>query len=202
MYLRFKEDIYKDIYTFILTEYKNKDKIKSDTILIYPGLGNDILYFSKAAHELNLKAILVSYDDIDPKITEEIYKNGHELVRTPKILGLESLIDMASDMKLEIEDGLLINPFKEKLGVSYFYKALKDILKDYLDYDNVIIGLGYGYLTGVAKYLKSKNDDVVITGVKEYEYESSIIDEDYFDNITDDINLINDDTNDSLIIVI
>ena len=202
MYLKFNDDIYKDIYTFILTEYKNKNMINEHSILIYPGLGKDVLYFSLACKEMNFKDILVSYDNIDSNITEPIYNNGHELVRTPLVLGLESLIDMASDMKLEINNSVLINPFKEKLGVTYFYKAKKDILNDYLNYKNIIIDLGYGYLTGAAKYLKGKNDEINIVGVKRYDYDSPLIDDDYFDNITNDINIINDETDDSLIILI
>lgn len=192
MIYKFESNPYDIVFDYLYNEYK--DKINDNTI-IYFGLGIDILSFINKFD--NYKKIIVSINNIDKNILNEINKKNIDIVLTPSNLKIEDSVLMAEDMAFEINDSILINLFKEKKAVKAYFNYAKNLN---LDYKNIVLDLYFGIFTGIAKYAKMKNEDIRVIGIKRIDYESDILDTDYFDEITKSIDI--DDNDDNLIITI
>ncbi|MCR5349768.1 MAG: hypothetical protein K6E20_02130 [Acholeplasmatales bacterium] len=186
------KNMFSDMLKYILLKYEEEKKINKDTTIIYPGIDKDVLEIDDLLNSLKYKYIIVASNDIDLNIKDKI--KTPDLVLIPPF-GYENIVDMANDMKLEIDNSIVINLFEEKYGITYYYKEYaQKIYKKYNEINSLIIPLDYPFLTGVAKYYRMKCDDIRIIGIKN-KYESSIIDLDLFDEIVVDIDISQYDSN-------
>ena len=92
---------------------------------------------------------------------------------------------MAEDIKLDIDNSLLINLFKEKKAVSAYFKNSKDIYESFKE-DKLYLEIRFGIFTGIAKYFKMNNFDIKIIGFKTIDFDSDIVDIDLFDEIVNE----------------
>ena len=194
----FKNNPYDLVFRYIFDEYKKKNKIDNDTTIIYPGLGIDLISISKIAKEYNIKLVLIAMNNLDSKIKEELNKENIDLILIPSF-GIEDLIIMADDMALDIEKSLVLNLFKEKLASSAYFKNSKDIYSLFKGHSVLYLDIYFGIFSGVAKYFKMNDMDIKIIGIKRIDYESEILDIDFFDEIIENEEYLE---NNSLIIKI
>ena len=180
------ENMFSDMLRYILLKYEEEGKINKDSTIIYPLIGNEIIEIDNLLNSLNYKYVIIAENNIDNDLKKNI--KTQDLILIPPF-GFDNLFDMANDMKLEIDNSIVINLFEEKLGISYYYKEYsKEIFKKYNEIDTLIIPLDYPFLSGIAKYYRMKLEDIKIIGIKN-KYKSNIIDYDLFDEIIDDIDL-------------
>lgn len=180
---KFQNNPYDLVFNYIFDEYKRENKLNDDTTIIYPGLDIDIISISNLL--INKKLIVIAKNDISDEIVNIINNNGHELITIPASLDIEELILMAEDIKLDIDNSLLINLFKEKKAVSAYFKNSKDIFESFKE-DKLYLEIRFGIFTGIAKYFKMNNFDTKIIGFKTIDYDSDIVDIDLFDEIVNE----------------
>jgi cysteine synthase len=180
---KFQNNPYDLVFNYIFDEYKRENKLNDETTIIYPGLDIDIISISNLLK--NKKLIVIAKNDINDEIKNIINNNGHELITIPASLDIEELILMAEDIKLDIDNSLLINLFKEKKAVSAYFKNSKDIYESFKE-DKLYLEIRFGIFTGIAKYFKMNNFDIKIIGFKTIDYDSDIVDIDLFDEIVNE----------------
>ncbi len=180
---KFQNNPYDLVFNYIFDEYKRENKLNDETTIIYPGLDIDIISISNLLR--NKKLIVIAKNDINDEIVNIINNNGHELITIPASLDIEELILMAEDIKLDIDNSLLINLFKEKKAVSAYFKNSKDIYESFKE-DKLYLEIRFGIFTGIAKYFKMNNFDIKIIGFKTIDYDSDIVDIDLFDEIVNE----------------
>ena len=180
---KFQNNPYDLVFNYIFDEYKRENKLNDGTTIIYPGLDIDIISISNLLR--NKKLIVIAKNDISDEIVNIINNNGHELITIPASLDIEELILMAEDIKLDIDNSLLINLFKEKKAVSAYFKNSKDIYESFKE-DKLYLEIRFGIFTGIAKYFKMNNFDVKIIGFKTIDFDSDIVDIDLFDEIVNE----------------
>ena len=180
---KFQNNPYDLVFNYIFDEYKRENKLNDETTIIYPGLDIDIISISNLL--INKKLIVIAKNDISDEIVNIINNNDHELITIPASLDIEELILMAEDIKLDIDNSLLINLFKEKKAVSAYFKNSKDIYESFKE-DKLYLEIRFGIFTGIAKYFKMNNFDIKIIGFKTIDYDSDIVDIDLFDEIVNE----------------
>ena len=180
---KFQNNPYDLVFNYIFDEYKRENKLNDGTTIIYPGLDIDIISISNLLR--NKKLIVIAKNDISDEIVNIINNNGHELITIPASLDIEELILMAEDIKLDIDNSLLINLFKEKKAVSAYFKNSKDIYESFKE-DKLYLEIRFGIFTGIAKYFKMNNFDIKIIGFKTIDFDSDIVDIDLFDEIVNE----------------
>ena len=186
------ENMFSDMLRYILLKYEEEGKINKDSTIIYPLIGNEIIEIDNLLNSLNYKYVIIAENNIDNDLKKNI--KTQDLILIPPF-GFDNLFDMANDMKLEIDNSIVINIFEEKYGITYYYKEYaKEIFMQYNEINSLIIPLDYPFLTRIAKYFRMKCDDIKIVGIKN-KYKSSIIDFDLFDNIVDKIDIKEFDSN-------
>lgn len=94
---------------------------------------------------------------------------------------LEDLELMAQDLKEEIKDSIIFNPYKSKELESYVFKTYsKEIEKNFIE---LSIPLNFGFEMGLAKYFKLKYDTKIIVRYnKTIEFDKDLVDLEIFDN--------------------
>ena len=180
---KFQNNPYDLVFNYIFDEYKRENKLNDETTIIYPGLDIDIISISKLL--INKKLIVIAKNDIKDEIKDIINNNGHELITIPASLDIEELILMAEDIKLDIDNSLLINLFKEKKAVSAYFKNSKDIYESFKE-STLYLEIRFGIFSGIAKYFKMNNFDIKIIGFKTIDFDSDIVDIDLFDEIVNE----------------
>ena len=180
---KFQNNPYDLVFNFIFDENKKENKLNDEKKIIYPGLDIDIISISNLL--INKKLIVIAKNDINEEIKNIINNNGHELITIPASLDIEELILMAEDIKLDIDNSLLINLFKEKKAVSAYFKNSKDIYESFKE-DTLYLEIRFGIFTGIAKYFKMNNFDIKIIGFKTIDFDSDIVDIDLFDEIVNE----------------
>jgi len=179
------DNMFGNTFKYIISKYLNENKINKDTIIIYPGISFDILEIDNVSNDLGLNLNIIVENNIDKNIIDKI--KTKDLILIPSF-GFSNLIDMANDMKLEINNSIVVNLFNDKLGVTYYYKEYAKLIYDkYNDISELVIDLNYPFLFGIVKYYKMKNEDIKIIGIKG-NIKTDIIDYDLIDLIIDDIN--------------
>lgn len=190
----FKDNPYDLAFKYILDNYKKENKINQNTTIIYPGFDKDIISISNLLKDINNKLIVVTFNNLSDDILNVLNSNNNEIITIPHNLDIEELVLMSNDLKLDIENSVIINLFEEKLSVSAYFKNSKEIYEEYKKYNLCYIELKFGIFTGIAKYIKMMDLDNKVIGIKKVDYDSKIIDLDFFDEIIDSNTKINENS--------
>lgn len=173
------------VIEYILDELNKKNKLNNKTIII-PAISYDALSCAKATYNKGYKAIIVLPNNTDEKILNELYDYKIDIVLIPYLLGFEALMDMANDMKLEIEDSIVLNLYEEKQNVSSYFKLIGPMIFDMVkDFNYLICPIETGgAIAGLGKYFKMKNECYVI-GLSNGDIHSKLLDDDLIDEIVE-----------------
>ena len=149
---------------FMLEDAYKKSLINEETTIIEATSGNTGIALAAICKELELKCIIVMPDNVNIERVEIINKYGADVIKTPAIFGMSGAIDMANDMALEIKNSYIPSQFKNKACVTAHYKTTgPEIYNDMPEVDIIVCGIGTGgTITGISKYIKRKNDCIVI----------------------------------------
>lgn len=149
---------------YMLEDAYKKDLINSETTIIEATSGNTGIALAGICNELGLKCIIVMPDNVSQERIDIINSFNAEVVKTPSIFGMTGAIDMATDMALEIKNSYIPEQFKNKACVSAHYKTTgPEIYNELPDVDIIVSGIGTGgTITGISKYMKRKNDCIMI----------------------------------------
>lgn len=134
--------------------------LKPGGTIIEPTSGNTGIGLCSIAVQRGYKAIIVMPNNMSRERIKLMEALGASVVLTPKEFGMQGAIDMAQDMKLEIENSWIPDQFNNKANVTAHFKNTgPEIYKDLPDADILVCGIGTGgTITGISKYLKMKCD--------------------------------------------
>lgn len=128
--------------------------------IIEPTSGNTGIGLCSIAVQRGYKAIICMPNNMSQERIKLMKALGADVVLTPSEFGMQGSIDMANDMKFEIENSYIPAQFDNKANVSAHFKTTgPEIFKDLPEVDVLVCGIGTGgTITGISKYLKMKRD--------------------------------------------
>lgn len=128
--------------------------------IIEPTSGNTGIGLCSVAIQRGYKAIICMPNNMSMERIKLMKALGADVVLTPSEFGMQGSIDMANDMKLEIENSFIPAQFDNKANVSAHFKTTgPEIYNDLPNVDVLVCGIGTGgTITGISKYLKMKRE--------------------------------------------
>lgn len=148
--------------------------LKEGNTLIEPTSGNTGIGLAMAAAAKGYRLIVTMPEKMSAEKQVVLEALGAEIVRTPTEAlhdDPDGLIMVAKKLNEEIEDSIIPDQYTNADNPdSHYYGTGKEIWEDFGDeLDMVVIGAGTGgTITGVARYLKEKNPDILVIGVDPY----------------------------------
>ncbi len=153
----------------MINEAEKNGLLKKGGTVIEPTSGNTGIGICAIAAARGYRAIIVMPDTMSKERMQLILAYGAELVLTDGKLGMAGAIKKAEEIKAEINNSIIAGQFVNPANWQAHFKTtgpeIYDATKGNLDFFVAGVGTG-GTVTGVGKYLKSKNDSIKIVGVE------------------------------------
>jgi cystathionine beta-synthase/cysteine synthase A len=162
----------KDRIAVRMIEGLEKDgRIRPGSTLIEPTSGNTGTGLSMVAAVKGYRQIITMPEKMSREKQLVMEALGAEIIRTPTEAAHddpESLLGVAKRLNEEIEGSVIPDQYENPNNPdAHYYGTGPEIWEDFgADLDMVVISAGTGgTITGVARFLKEKNPDVVVIGV-------------------------------------
>ena len=148
---------------------ETKKIINASTTIIEPTSGNTgiALAFICASRGYNL--ILTMPDSMSIERKKMLQFFGTKLVLTPQKLGMNGAIEKAKEINRKIPNIIILNQFENSANPNIHYQTTAEEIWESCSgkIDCFISGVGTGgTITGVGRYLKEKNKEILIVAVE------------------------------------
>lgn len=153
----------------MLDDAEKNGLINKDTVIIEPTSGNTGIGLASVAAVRGYKAIIVMPETMSEERKKLMTAYGAELILTDGSKGMSGAIEKANELSKTIENsfiaGQFVNPSNWK---AHFETTGPEIYEDTDGkVDILVAGVGTGgTITGIGKYLKSKNEKIKIVAVE------------------------------------
>lgn len=147
----------------MLEEAKRQGKLNKDTLVIEPTSGNTGIAIALLSSILGYKAVLVMPESMSVERRALIKAYGAQLILTPKELGIKGSIEKAKELTEKYDNAIILSQFDNPANPNYHYKTTaEEILGQVPNIDIFVAGIGTGgTFSGVVKYLKEKNPNIL-----------------------------------------
>ena len=152
----------------MIEDAERSGKLRPGATIIEPTSGNTGIGLASIASARGYRVILTMPDTMSIERRKLLAAYGAQLVLTEGKLGMAGAIAKAEELNREIPGSIIAGQFVNPANVQAHIETTgPEIFADLPDVDFFVAGVGTGgTLTGVAKYLKSKNDGIKICAVE------------------------------------
>ena len=157
------------IALYMLKDAKEKGLINSETVIIEPTSGNTGIGLAALCSYFGYKLILTMPETMSVERRNLISAYGAEIVLTEGKMGMKGAIAKAKELAESNKNSFIPSQFTNQSNPkAHFETTGPEIWEDMdgnIDYFVAGVGTG-GTISGVGKYLKSKNPKIKITAVE------------------------------------
>ena len=154
---------------YMIKDAEAKGLLKEGSVIIEPTSGNTGIGLAAVAAHKGYKVILTMPDTMSVERRNLLKAYGAEIVLTEGELGMKGAIKKAQELLGEYKDSFMPSQFENAANAQAHFETTGVEIYEDTDgkVDIFVAGVGTGgTLTGVAKYLKSKNPQVKIVAVE------------------------------------
>lgn len=153
----------------MITELENKGIIKPGSTLIEPTSGNTGIGIACVGRLKGYDVIIVMPESMSIERRKLIAAYGAKLILTKASLGMKGAVEEAKRLNKEIEGSIIVGQFDNLDNRMAHYKHTGPEIYHDLEgnVDVFVAGIGTGgTISGVGKYLKEQNKDILVVGVE------------------------------------
>ena len=153
----------------MLDDAQRRGILRPDSVIIEPTSGNTGIGLAAVAASRGLRAMIVMPDSMSPERIKLMRAYGAEVVLTPGAEGMAGAIAKAEALARELPHSFIPDQFANPANAqAHFDTTGPEIWADTEGkVDIFVAGIGTGgTITGVGRFLKSKNSDIQIVGVE------------------------------------